>query len=173
MTLFHPPGSPTCYRHPLHSLPCVMCMTEEAESSPARVQSVESHPEIGSAPKCLSCIELRASLTALAATWQPIETAPHGKSLIGYTVKLPERWVRVGLGARLRDGTWLWHQDVEWGPATHWMPLPAPPTRAEALDAATSLLATKTDDVSRASEPSDAGERQDLRVNPNEKAPSK
>jgi hypothetical protein len=59
--------------------------------------------------------------------WRDITEAPHGRSLIGYCVKLPERWVRVGLGAKLANGEWLWHQDVEWGPATHWMPLHAPP----------------------------------------------
>ena len=61
-----------------------------------------------------------------SSRWQPIETLPHGRSLIGYVVKLPERWVRVGLGAKLRSGEWLWHQDVDWAPATHGM-LPALP----------------------------------------------
>jgi hypothetical protein len=65
---------------------------------------------------------------ALAAQqgWRPIATALKGESVIGYTLKLPERWVRVGLGAVCSDGEWLWHQDVPWAPATHWRPLDPP-----------------------------------------------
>lgn len=60
--------------------------------------------------------------------WQPIDSAPKDSTtLIGYRLKLPERWIRVGLGANL-GGEWTWHQDVPWEPATHWMPLPPPPT---------------------------------------------
>jgi hypothetical protein len=61
--------------------------------------------------------------------WRPIDTAPTtARTLIGYAVKLPERWVRVGLGSNFR-GQWMWHDDVPWGPATHWMPL-VPPSAA-------------------------------------------
>lgn len=28
MTLFHPPNSDTCSRHPLHHLPCPMCLPQ-------------------------------------------------------------------------------------------------------------------------------------------------
>lgn len=34
MTLFHPPGSETCHRHPLHRLPCAMCVAEEQAREP-------------------------------------------------------------------------------------------------------------------------------------------
>lgn len=62
-----------------------------------------------------------------ALEWQPIETAPRdGVSVIGYGVKLPERWMRVGLGVVCSDGEWLWHLDLGWGPATHWKPLNPP-----------------------------------------------
>jgi hypothetical protein len=59
--------------------------------------------------------------------WQPIETAPKDHStVIGYYLKLPERWIRVGLGC-VFHGEWMWHQDGPWGPATHWRPLPPAP----------------------------------------------
>lgn len=63
--------------------------------------------------------------------WQPISTAPKDSTtVIGYCLKLPERWIRVGLGNYL-NGDWSWHQDVTWRDATHWQPLPPPPAEEE------------------------------------------
>jgi len=67
-----------------------------------------------------------------AQVWQPIETLHTGDTVIGHYVQMPERWCRVGLGCLDANGEWLWHQDVPWGPATHWQPyiVPDPPVSA-------------------------------------------
>lgn len=39
MTLFHPTGSGTCHRHPLHTMPCVMCLSESA--APQEIEPTE------------------------------------------------------------------------------------------------------------------------------------
>ena len=66
---------------------------------------------------------------AAPVAWLPIEGAPRdSRPLIGYRLKLPERWIRVGLGTNL-DGDWMWSQDVPWEPATHYQ-LFVPPVSA-------------------------------------------
>lgn len=102
---------------------------DNGATDPAIGKSEDVSPAIGSATPSSSSVALQAEQDA--SGWQPIATAPTGRTLIGYTVKLPEQWVRVGLGAKSSlGGDWLWHQDVPWAPATHWMPLPSPPRQA-------------------------------------------
>jgi hypothetical protein len=59
-----------------------------------------------------------AVLARVAPTWQPIETAPKFETIL---IWQPE-YKRVTLS--INDG-------FEWKHATHWMPLPAPPSHQE------------------------------------------
>lgn len=100
---------------------------------------------------------LRASLTALAATWQPIETAPKDGTPVLVTAGnvVGEARYYADSGS---DTGWWWANETpgdyhaekimfHHGEPHAWqpMPLPAPPTRADELDAATSLLAKSTE----------------------------
>ena len=62
--------------------------------------------------------------------WQPIETAPAGAIVLGYSISGN---FRVGVPfdpGRPGDYTALIHQPSgHWWPCTHWMPLPPPPTQ--------------------------------------------
>ena len=70
--------------------------------------------------------------------WQPIETAPRDGTRVLVYARLdpPEKWHEA-----LRDippvmAVASWHPDGGWcvcevRDATHWMPLPAPPTKSK------------------------------------------
>jgi hypothetical protein len=97
---------------------------------------------------------LREAAAALSPQppWQPIETAPKdARTLIGYGLKLPERWVRVGLGTYFQ-GDWMWHEDVPWAPATHWMPLVCPEREGSVLSPSSPRTQEEHDDGSTRSE---------------------
>lgn len=59
--------------------------------------------------------------------WQPISTAPRDGThvLIRYLWAHSEKWVAEGWHGS--DGAWYTHGHP-WVRATHWMPLPEPPT---------------------------------------------
>ena len=68
--------------------------------------------------------------------WQPIETAPKdGRGILICAGSGEDRV--VGEAEFSSDGAWWWANTVgenwdpieeTWGPPTHWMPLPDPPT---------------------------------------------
>ena len=63
--------------------------------------------------------------------WQPIATAPKdGTDILAYSPKAPNPKTRTTWWRRAEDGKgfigWGEFNESYW-PATHWMPLPAPP----------------------------------------------
>lgn len=83
---------------------------------------------------CQNADYWRAELQALreATSWRPIESAPKHKRLLvvgaqgaGYEIAHPYQIIE--------GGQWRWWSGNETLPfaPTHWMPLPAPPTREE------------------------------------------
>lgn len=70
--------------------------------------------------------------TKQATEWQPIETAPKdGTRILAVCMKTAERTIRrMGhMAVTEWDDTWGEFNHISW-PATHWMPLPAPPLAA-------------------------------------------
>lgn len=77
-----------------------------------------------------SYLDLSATIKALRAEreWQPIETAPKdGTTFLAYRsgIIMMAQWRKSHNGHMANGGEgWFY---PSWNPATHWMPLPAPP----------------------------------------------
>lgn len=67
---------------------------------------------------------LDAAIAALGGGWLPIESAPKGV----YVLLGNPKWASPGCGAK-EDGEWLDFGFAYDPPPTHWMPLPAPPSK--------------------------------------------
>lgn len=95
--------------------------------------------------------QLEAALTAaLAAMWQPIETAPKDGSKVDVWVTPPARSLSTGGYGRVSDcwfsrGSWWFYDETKYAsdPAncrsevwnvTHWMPLPPAPSQLSKRD---------------------------------------
>ena len=70
-------------------------------------------------------------ITEPSMTWQPIETAPRDGSLILIGGMGSRGWFVADV--KWRDGWMMWSSETddwteECHAASHWMPLPAPPT---------------------------------------------
>ncbi len=77
-----------------------------------------------------------------ATSWQPIETAPKGGAIIDLWVMFPDgghrwadaRWMEAGEHSCIGPADWCsrekypLHAFTEKPVATHWMPLPPPPS---------------------------------------------
>lgn len=75
------------------------------------------------------------AITAERRDWRPIESAPHDRPIITCCMK-PSEWTSKKAGYMAInefDNGWPQHNEIHF-PATHWMPLPQPPTAAGDLD---------------------------------------
>lgn len=86
--------------------------------------NISSAEQASLSPEQLRALDIRA----YPAEWQPIETAPHGKTvLLGWRDWRDHQWcMEVGPASHgwRRGGV---SNISAHGSATHWMPLPAPP----------------------------------------------
>lgn len=69
-------------------------------------------------------------VSALILCWRPIETAPRDCACLiaSRCEDSGQRWVAI---ARWHGNHWCSDDDGMLGGATHWMPLPEPPTETE------------------------------------------
>ena len=105
--------------------------TKRAEAAEAKVQELEAERMVDQQRR-----ENAAFVQALeeGPAWQPIATAPKdGTLILIYGMNRKEREIRFidtavyDEGRSTYDGLGLWFCGTSSHPATHWMPLPAPP----------------------------------------------
>lgn len=79
--------------------------------------------------QCRAALASRPEPSVEEVVWQPIESAPtDGRSVLVFCPRASDHgYERIRLTWQ-KDGKWQGANNTSW-PPTHWMPLPAPPTK--------------------------------------------